>query len=131
MQPPLTSPQTNHHPPKPRFSIAAVLSLVTPCAVLLGWYVDHRQLKQQIPTPVKMQNLLYSVTNATPKLATQKLVELLPDESITNVAETNSIVIRSSETTHKQIEMVLRYIDRSWTEFIDVEDEDQVASKSD
>ncbi len=104
---------------KPRFSLATLLNALALCGVLLAWYVDHCRLKEQIPTPPKLQMMTYRLSNASPELAAEKLTELFRSESIGFDANSNSVIVAAERNVHDQIQMVLRHIDRKDTEFVD------------
>lgn len=116
--------------PRFRFSISAILGILTIGGVLLGWYADHQRLTQQIPTESKVESRTFSLKNASRDLAVAKLIELFPEQSIRGLKGTNFVLVLAERKTQNQIGMVLRYIDRVDTEFVGAVDPPTLASES-
>ena len=101
------------------FSLTTLFGVLTICAILLAWFVDHRRLSEQIPSPPKKQTISYRLTHVSGDLVTQKLSELFESETIVHETITNTLIVSAERANQERIHMILRYMDRQGTDFVE------------
>jgi hypothetical protein len=102
-----------------RFSLTTLLGVLTLCGVLLAWYVDHCQLKEQIPSPPRLEMMTYRLSHASAESAGRKLNEVFESDTVVCETVSNSIIVGAERKVHDQIQLMLLHIDRKDTEYVD------------
>ena len=120
---------------KTRFSLAALMVVLTVFAILLAWLADHCRLVKQIPAQPQKLLKVYQLSFASAELATQQLSELFPSYGFACDLNSNDVIVNASKIDHDRIQMIIQYIDRKDTEFIETEtselDKDTLTTESD
>lgn len=104
---------------KSSFSLATLLVVLTLCAILLGWLVDHRRLVEQIGPPPQRTTKVYRLSHASVDLVAKELSKLFDANTIRSEPISNSIFIAAEEVDSARIEMILRLVDRKGTDFVE------------
>lgn len=104
---------------KSSFSLATLLVVLTLCAILLGWLVDHRRLVEQIGPPPQRTVKVYRFSYASVDMVAKELSELFDSITIRSEPTTNSLIIAAEEVDSAPIEMILRLADRKGTDFVE------------
>lgn len=102
-----------------RFSLAWLLGVLTISAVLIAWLADHRRLVEQIGPQPQKTAVLYPLSNASARLASERLNELFQSERILPDPTSNAIIVNAERINHERIRMILLHIDRKGTEYIE------------
>lgn len=108
--------------------LSTLLLLLTICAILVAWFVDHRKLRAQIepPPPKDKISMIYRLSNASSDLVAQKLAALYPEQHFlpgttailpgaSQQQAAKSVVVRIDVNLRDQIDIMMEYFDRQGT----------------
>ena len=100
------------------FSLATLICVLTICALLSAWFVDHQRLVTQIAPPSERLSTVYRLSNVSAELATKKLNEWLEPGTVIAETVSNSVIVTTDETNRLRIESMIRYVDRTGTDLV-------------
>ena len=115
-----------------RLRLSSLLLIVTVCAILFAWLVDHRNLRSQIKQPETKFSAIYSLRYASARRVVSELSLLYPDQrfiedksgtmTVVPSPQTQQAVIVSCDASvREQIAIIIRHFDRDDTDMIENE----------
>lgn len=104
--------------PRPRFSVAMLFGLISLCVVLLAWYMDRNQLKDQIPSPVERTTVLFRLQTSSCEVVAAELRKLFPSETFVSEKGSNSVISSHERSKEEVLRLVILYMDRQGTEYV-------------
>ena len=96
---------------KSTFSLATLLCVLTVCAVLSAWFVDHHRLAGRIAPSSKKTSTAYRLSNVSATLAAKELDEWLEPGTVIAETVSNSLIVTADETNRPRIESMIQYLD--------------------
>ncbi|MEM9413714.1 MAG: hypothetical protein AAGA30_21580 [Planctomycetota bacterium] len=105
--------------PRSRFSLSTLLFAITLVALLVAWYVDREELLEQIPAQPTILNKVYQLQYASAEVVSEELNEMFKTSQNRFVQNEyqNSVIALIEENSSRQVDMIIRHMDRRGTEF--------------